>query len=112
MLVCKSSVSNAVGAAVSSYNAECDFGLGLDDEFEIAGMDALEAFVDGELDPMSYASVAAVVYSDAAASARVTELREQNVRLRQAFAEVLDEPVPPAMQMLVNSYAYEWRRAS
>jgi anti-sigma factor RsiW len=80
--------------------------------WDIAGIEDLGAFVDGELDPISGASVAAAIYANAEASQAAYDIRDQNAGLRELFEDVLDEPIPASMQMLINSYRVEWRQAS
>lgn len=56
---------------------------------------ALHAYVDGELAADMRAEVEAHLRTDIEAAQRVEAWRRQNDALKAAFAEILDEPVPP-----------------
>jgi anti-sigma factor RsiW len=57
----------------------------------------LMAFADGELSGEAAERVAAAVAADPALAERVARHRAQRAALAEAFAPVLDEPVPPAL---------------
>ncbi|MGF1660254.1 MAG: hypothetical protein ACFCUS_12575 [Rubrimonas sp.] len=58
----------------------------------------IAAFVDGELDAVEAARIAAILDADPAARARAEELRAMNALLRDAFAAPLEEPAPAPMR--------------
>ncbi len=63
--------------------------------------DALHAYVDGRLGPEERARVEARLTRHPEDAAAVQAYRLQNRDLRAAFAPVLDEPLPPALQAAV-----------
>ncbi|MBW3549872.1 MAG: hypothetical protein KY442_03325, partial [Proteobacteria bacterium] len=54
----------------------------------------LHAYVDGELDAAGAAVVEQAMREDPGIAAKIAAERALRERLRQAFAPVLDEPVP------------------
>lgn len=58
---------------------------------------ALQAYVDGELDVPDRDAVENLLAADPAVRATVEAYTRQNAALRDAFASVLDEPVPKAL---------------
>jgi len=63
------------------------------------------AYVDGELDAAAAAAFEAAQRSDAALALRVQALRRQRAALDAAFADVADEPLPPALQQAAAALA-------
>src|SRR5439155_527693 len=57
----------------------------------------LNAYVDGALAPARAAEVEQVLAKDAAITARVAEMRQQNSALREALDPWLADPIPPAL---------------
>lgn len=62
----------------------------------------LQAYVDGELDPASAARIDAALAHDAVLAHRVQQARAVRLRVREAFAPVLDEPVPERFAALLQ----------
>lgn len=69
---------------------------------------ALHAYVDGEVSDEQRAEIEAHLRGDAEARARVEAWRAQSSAIRQAYAGVLDEPVPAHLLAAVKSGA-TWR---
>lgn len=63
--------------------------------------DDLLAYADGKLEPARATEVEAYLRSHPAAAAEVADYRRINAVLADAFAEVLDEPIPAAQVALV-----------
>jgi len=57
----------------------------------------LNAYVDGALAPARAAEVEQVLAKDAASTARVAEMRQQNSALREVLDPWLSDPIPPAL---------------
>src|SRR5205809_6158610 len=57
----------------------------------------LNAYVDGALAPARAADVEQVLAKDAASTARIAEMRQQNSALREALDPWLSDPIPPAL---------------
>ena len=66
-----------------------------------AARDELHAYVDGRLGPEARARVEARLAQHPEDAAAVHAYRLQNSELRRAFAPVLDEPLPPALEAAV-----------
>ena len=58
------------------------------------GPDELVAYIDGELDARRRREIEQMARQDAALARRIEALREQTLKLRQAFDPLLDEAVP------------------
>jgi len=58
---------------------------------------ALQAYVDGRLDPAAAAQVAAWLASNPAPAAQVAAWRLQKAAIVEAFTHITDEPVPPRL---------------
>jgi anti-sigma factor RsiW len=58
---------------------------------------AIDAYADNELDPVDRAEVERLLVEEPEARARLEEVRRQNDALKQAFANVTSETVPPAL---------------
>lgn len=67
--------------------------------------EALMAYVDGELDAEGAAVVEQAMREDPALATAVAAQRDLRQRLRQAYAPVLDEPVPQRLLDAVNAEA-------
>lgn len=67
--------------------------------------ETLMAYADGELPPGERAGVEAALAADPSLAARVERLRRQRLQLRQAYDDVLDEPVPPALLAALDAPA-------
>jgi anti-sigma factor RsiW len=65
--------------------------------------DDLHAYVDGWLDPEARARIEASLAQHPEDAAAVHAYRLQNRELRDTFAPVLDEPLPPALQAAVTA---------
>jgi hypothetical protein len=63
----------------------------------------LIAYVDGELDGAARAEVEAAIAADPALAERVAAHRRLRLRLSDAYAGALDEPIPPAWTQLTRS---------
>ena len=78
----------------------------------------LHAFVDGRLDPVRHAEVAALVAQDSALQARLDDWRQESVLLRAAFAFKAREPVPPQLNLgrlietRISHRSTQWRVAA
>ncbi|HEY3178397.1 MAG TPA: anti-sigma factor [Casimicrobiaceae bacterium] len=70
------------------------------------------AYVDGELAPARASEVEQLVARDAAITARVTEMRQQNSALREALDPWLSDPIPPALVTAARAPrgSDRWRR--
>lgn len=64
--------------------------------------DTLQAYVDGELDPVGTARIDAALADDAVLVHRVQQARAFNAQVRAAFDSVLDEPVPEHLSALLR----------
>jgi hypothetical protein len=64
--------------------------------------ETLMAYADGELAEPERSAVERALAADAALAARVDALRVQRRRVQAAFEPLLDEPVPPALQRLLQ----------
>ena len=67
--------------------------------------DMLMMYADDELEPPDRTIVDAAIASDPALAARVAALRSQRVRLRQAYAPMLDEVVPQRLHAVIENTA-------
>jgi anti-sigma factor RsiW len=65
--------------------------------------DDLHAYVDGRLGPEVQARIEAKLAQHSEDAAAVQAYRQQNRDLRETFAPVLDEPLPPALQAAVTA---------
>ncbi|HZZ34508.1 MAG TPA: zf-HC2 domain-containing protein [Caulobacteraceae bacterium] len=63
----------------------------------------LSAYVDGELDEPARAEVEAAIAADPALAERVATHRRLRLRLSDAYAGALDEPIPDAWTQLTRS---------
>lgn len=64
---------------------------------------AIDAYADNELDPSDRVEVERLLAEQPEARARLEEIRRQNAALKQAFAAVAEEKVPPAMERAARS---------
>lgn len=62
----------------------------------------LGAYLDGECDAAEAARIAALIESDGELAARAERLRRDMALVQQAFAGMLDEPVPAALRAAVT----------
>lgn len=69
----------------------------------IVADETLMAYSDGELDAAQRAHIAAALEVDASLRQRVAALRLQRERVENAFASVLDEPVPDRLTRLLQT---------
>lgn len=66
--------------------------------------DDLNAFVDGALDAVESAHIAATVYADRETATTVAAYRAQNDGLRALYDGVLDEPLPRSLQAMLDAF--------
>src|SRR5947207_706916 len=73
----------------------------------------LNAYVDGALPPARAAEVEHVLAKDAAIAARIGDMRQQNLALREAFDPWLSDPIPAALldAARMPSASARWRRS-
>ncbi|MBI2719703.1 MAG: anti-sigma factor [Rhizobiales bacterium] len=64
---------------------------------------ALHAYVDGELDAADREAIEKLLASDAAARSAVDAYKRQNDALKQAFTDVLSEPVPASLVAVLKA---------
>lgn len=69
----------------------------------------LHAWVDGELAPDNAAMVAQWLAERPEEAARMAALQAQNASLQALHAQVLDEPVPPALRRALHRPPLQWR---
>jgi len=85
------------------------------DAFETPDDAMLSAWLDGELDPIAHANVAAWLRRNPHEAARVRQWRHDRDDLHAHFAPVVDEPVPPALLATLQRAPAQqplWRRAA
>ena len=74
--------------------------------------DELVAYVDGELDARRRRDIEQLARQDAALARRIQALREQTLKLRQAFDPMLDEAVPARLLRAARSRRPPWAQAA
>ncbi|MEI7037691.1 hypothetical protein [Fulvimonas yonginensis] len=72
--------------------------------------DTLQAYVDGELDPVSAARIDAALAHDPLLADRVRRARAVRAELRAAFDPVLEEPIPARLSALLQPSSQPVRR--
>ncbi|HWK45818.1 MAG TPA: hypothetical protein VNT30_13945 [Stellaceae bacterium] len=64
----------------------------------------LNAYLDGELDPVQAVAVAASAWNSPTASAKLRAYRHQATGLQALFTNILDEPVPARLTRITRSH--------
>jgi anti-sigma factor RsiW len=72
----------------------------------------LHAYVDGEVTAARHAEITAWLESHPAEARLVADWRRQKQQIREGFASIADEPVPPTITALMRSAGPRWRMPS